>query len=268
MIPVDRAHLEVVAATHPGEVRATNEDRFAVGTYQLSADDNSLCTLAIVCDGIGGHAAGEVAAQIIVDQFVLQAAAFTGRDPTSEMSSALVRAGRAVYARARSDATLHGMGATAATAWVIGHRLFTATIGDSRIYLLRADGMRQISVDHTYVQEAVERGTLTHEEARTHPYAHVLRRHLGGERDPVPDLRIRLSSYEDDAVSIAHQGLPLAAGEIALLCTDGLSDLLQADEIAEVLLALPLAQAVAKLIDRARSRGGHDNITLIALRHP
>jgi len=268
MIPVDRAHLEVVAATHPGEVRATNEDRFAVGTYQLSAEDSTLCTLAILCDGIGGHAAGEVAAQIIVDQFVLQAASFSGRDPTLEVSTALVRAGRAVYARARTDAALYGMGATAASAWVIGHRLYTATIGDSRIYLLRADGMRQISVDHTYVQEAVERGTLTPEEARTHPYAHVLRRHLGGERDPLPDLRIRLSAYEDDAVSIAHQGLPLAAGEIALLCTDGLSNLVPADEIAAVLLARQLPQAVAQLIDLARSRGGHDNITIIAMHHP
>jgi serine/threonine protein phosphatase PrpC len=268
MIPVDRAHLEVVAATHPGEVRTTNEDRFAVGTYQLSAQDPTPCTLAILCDGIGGHAAGEVAAQIIVDQYVREAAEFDGRDPTLEVSTALVRAGRAVYARARSDASLYGMGATAATAWVIGNRLYTATIGDSRIYLLRADGMRQVSVDHTYVQEAVERGTLTLEEARTHPYAHVLRRHLGGERDPMPDLRLRLSPDEDDAVAIAHQGLPLAAGEIALLCTDGLSDLVQVEEIGEALLARPLSQAVAHLIDTARARGGHDNITIIALRHP
>ncbi len=268
MIPLDRAHLEVVAATHPGEVRTTNEDRFAVGTYQRSAQDATPCTLAILCDGIGGHAAGEVAAQIIVDQFMSQAADFDGDDPTLELRTALVRAGRAVYARARSDASLYGMGATAATAWVIGNRLYTTTVGDSRIYLLRADGIRQVSVDHTYVQEAVERGTLTPEEARTHPYAHVLRRHLGGERDPLPDQRLRLTPDEDDAVSVAHQGLPLAAGEIALLCTDGLSDLVPAEDIGHKLLAYPLPQAVTHLIDLARARGGHDNITLIAMRHP
>jgi PPM family protein phosphatase len=268
MIPVERAHLEVVAATHPGEVRTTNEDRFALGTYQLGAKDATPCTLAILCDGIGGHAAGEVAAQIIVDQFMAQAAEFDGGDPALELSTALLRAGRAVYARARSDASLYGMGATAATAWVIGHRLYTTTVGDSRIYLLRADGIRQVSVDHTYVQEAVERGTLTPEEARTHPYAHVLRRHLGGERDPIPDQRLRLRPDEDDAVSVAHQGLPLAAGEIALLCTDGLSDLVPAEDIGQTLLTYALPQAVTRLIDLARARGGHDNITIVAMRHP
>jgi protein phosphatase len=237
MIPVDRAHLEVVAATHPGEVRTTNEDRFAVGTFQLSAQDATPSTLAILCDGIGGHAAGEVAAQIIVDQFMRQATEFDGRDPTLELSTALVRAGRVVYTRARSDASLYGMGATAATAWVIGNRLYTTTVGDSRIYLLRADGMRQVSVDHTYVQEAVERGTLT--PTRPAPTLTPTSCAATWAASAIP-CRSAPAPYpdEDDAVAVAHQGC-LAAGEIALLCTDGLSDLVQTEEIGQTLLAHP-----------------------------
>ncbi len=128
---------------------------------------------------------------------------------------------------------------------------------------MRGAGLHRLSIDHTWIQEALDHGIITPEEARNHPHAHVLRRHLGGTQDPQPDLRLRLRPDESDARAQSNQGLSLRAGDQLLLCSDGLTDLVTDAEIQTILGSHPPATATQTLIDLARARGGHDNITVI-----
>ena len=267
MNPSQVSHLTVAALSHPGEAREINEDRYSVSHF-VREPDGQPALLAMVADGIGGHQAGEVAAQLTIDTLRTAIAGTDGDDPLTELRNAVVSAGRLVMESAARDEALRGMGSTVAVAWVIDHRLYTVSVGDSRIYLLRQGRLRQISIDHTWVQEAVVHGILTPEEARTHPNAHVLHRHLGGEKDPLPDLRLRLSDAESDEQSESNQGLVLIPGDQLLLCSDGLTDLVEPAEIQAALSKYIPAEAVASLVNLARERGGHDNITVIAVSVP
>jgi len=258
--------IEIASGTHPGLSRPINEDRFRVIRWHLPEPEGTAATLAVVSDGIGGNVAGEVAAQIVVDQVCQSLEHSPGVRPLDDLRHSVVAAGRAVAARGQVEPGLAGMGATVALAWVLGQRLYISCVGDSRIYLLRARRLRQLSTDHTFVQEAVERGTLAAAEARNHPYGHVLKQHLGGSADPEPDLRLRLGPRDNDAQAKRNQGLRLRAGDTILLCTDGLSDLVPAAEIGALVGAPDLEAGLAHLIQAALARGGTDNVTALALR--
>lgn len=267
MIPSDSSQLTVAALSHPGEAREINEDRHSV-TYFTRESDQLPVTLAIVADGIGGHRAGEVAAQMAVDQISAAIAEASGDDPVAELSEAIIGAGRSISESSTQDDVLQGMGSTIATAMIVGRRLYTVSVGDSRTYLVQSGKIQQISIDHTWVQEAINHGILTPEEARNHPNAHVLHRHLGGDRDAVPDARMRLSADESDEASEANQGLRLSPHDLVLLCSDGLTDLVEDQEIMEVLSEHSPERAATSLVDMARARGGHDNITLVIFEVP
>jgi protein phosphatase len=267
MIPVDRPHLTFAAASHPGEARQNNEDRYRVASYQLERGKRH-SLLALVADGIGGHQAGEVASQIAVDETFRALEASDGSDPRRQLQNAIVTAGRSISQAASLQADLHGMGSTIAVAWIIDQQLYTTHVGDSRIYLLREGNLRQLSVDHTWVQEAISHGILTPAEAADHPNAHVLHRHLGGDRDAEPDFRMRLSSQESDERSEANQGLHLHRGDQVLLCSDGLTDMVSNTEIQGALTNNPPAEAVEQLVALARARGGFDNITIVIIAGP
>jgi len=263
MIRTDRPHFLVAANSHPGETGKNNEDAFSVTSYQLEVG-RTPSLLVVVADGIGGHQAGEVAAHLAVDTVVQRVASSTGREPLAVLRAGVVEAGRAIQRAAALSPDHEGMGSTIAIAWEIGGRLYTVSVGDSRIYLLRAGELHRLTIDHTWVQEALDHGIITPDEARGHPHAHVLRRHLGGQQDPQPDQRLRLEANESDARSLANQGLVLRQGDQILLCSDGLTDLVPDDEIRSILAAQPPAVSVPTLIDLARARGGHDNITVVA----
>jgi protein phosphatase len=147
----------------------------------------------------------------------------------------------------------------------VGRRLYTAYAGDSRIYLARRGGLVQTTVDHTFVQEAIELGLLTPEDAKTHPHRHVVRRHLGGDPNVKADFRLRLAEAEAPEQQMRNQGVLLDPGSKLLLCSDGLSDLVEAPEILQVLESHNPRGAVETFIQMARDRGGHDNITAIAI---
>jgi serine/threonine protein phosphatase PrpC len=262
MIHADQPHLTVAALSHPGETGKNNEDAFSVTAYQIESD-RTPSLLAVIADGIGGHQAGEVAARLAVDTLVHSLAASSGRQPVKQLRAAVVDAGRVIARTSSESQDLAGMGSTIAVAWVVGPRLFTANVGDSRIYLFRGGILQQISTDHTWVQEALEHGVITPEEVRDHPHAHVLRRHLGGVQEPLPDLRLRLSAEESDARSAANQGLRLRSGDQILLCSDGLSDMVTDIELAAILPHQAPTPAVQALVDLARAHGGFDNITVI-----
>jgi serine/threonine protein phosphatase PrpC len=253
--------VETAADSDVGRVRTNNEDSYALVRFECGGRPS---VLALVADGVGGHVAGEIASQTVVDEISARLQADPCADPVQSLPLAAVNASRAVYARTRQNPELRGMATTLAAVWLIGRRLFTVTVGDSRIYLHRAGKTFQASVDHTWVQEAIERGLLTPAQAKIHPNAHVLRRHLGGEKDPQPDLRLR--GEEDARASTEHQGLVLEGGDAAVLCSDGLSDLVNTEEIGRALRHRDLEKSVHELIELARERGGHDNITVAVLR--
>jgi protein phosphatase len=267
VIPAAAPHLTVAVETHPGETGKNNEDRYSLTGYLLP-DGETRATLAVVADGIGGHLAGEVAAQLAIETFVGKVATYEDGDPIETLRAAVVEAGRAVAEASLATPEREGMGSTLSAALVIGRRLYTVTIGDSRIYFLRAGRLNQTSVDHTWVQEAIDHKIIPPGAAHAHPNAHVLRRHLGGRLEPQPDFRLRLSPSESDEVSVSHQGHLLQPGDQIFLCSDGLTDLVQDYEIAGSLRRRSPQAAVHYLVDLARARGGFDNITALVLSVP
>ena len=269
MIRVARAHLNVDAQSHPGMTGKNNEDRYAVASFVLDQRDRVPVLFAVLADGIGGHRAGEVAAELAVNHMMQAVARSDGRHIRTTIEDAVIEASEAIAAHAESNENLKGMGATCATAWIVGDKLHTAYVGDSRIYLIRSGRIQQLTVDHSWVQEAIDKGILTPEAARQHPNVHVIRRYLGSPTPPEPDFRLKLFNDEGDQHAENNQGLQLLPSDILLLCSDGLTDLLWNDEILEVIRSSPtLKEASRALIEMANSRGGHDNITVVLVSVP
>jgi len=269
MIRTTHAHLNVEAQTHPGMTGKNNEDRYAVASFQVGENDPTPVVFAALADGIGGHRGGEVAAELAVNFIMQNVARSNGKFSKSLISYAVAEASNAILSHAQADVNLKGMGSTCAMAWVAENRLHTAYVGDSRIYLIRGERIQQLTIDHSWVQEAMDKGILTPELARDHPNAHVIRRYLGSAEPPEPDFRLKL--FEGEAgYSLEHnQGTLLEPDDIVLLCSDGLTDMVWDDEILEVLRANPnIKDASVALVDLANERGGHDNITLILLHVP
>ena len=269
MIRITRAHLNVDAQTHPGMTGKNNEDRYAVASFVLDKRDRTPVVFAVLADGIGGHRAGEVAAELAVNHMMQVIARSDGRHIRHTIEEAVIEASDAIAAHSESNENLKGMGATCATAWIVGDKLHTAYVGDSRIYLIRGGRIQQLTVDHTWVQEAIERGVLTPEMARQHPNVHVIRRYLGSPTPPDPDFRLKLFNDEGDQHAENNQGLQLQPSDILLLCSDGLTDLVWNDEILETIRSKPnVKEASRALIELANSRGGHDNITVVLIAVP
>jgi protein phosphatase len=268
MIRTTNAHLHVAALTHPGMAGKANEDRLAVSSYRISENDPTRSVFAIVSDGVGGHRAGEVAAEMAVENISHLVAQSDASQPVQILDNAIQVTSDAIVSNGKDDTQRLGMGTTCACAWVIGDQLFTASVGDSRIYLLRNAGLMQLTVDHTWVQEAVERGILDPKDARNHPNVHVIRRYLGSSKTPQADIRLRLAANETDTQSRSNQGLRLHPGDLLLLCTDGLTDVLKDEEIIQAVRGQELPTAVQALVDLACAHNSKDNITVVLLLVP
>lgn len=268
MILSNRSHLYIAAATHPGMKGKNNEDRYGVSAHRLGERGRDPSLLATVCDGIGGHRAGEVAAEMAVEIISRTVAESDAHNPLAILRLAITRASQAIHEQAEREPAQAGMGATCTCAWVIGDRLFVAYVGDSRMYLLRGDTIRQLTTDHTWVQEAIEFGALTPEQARGHPNAHVIRRYLGSASPAAVDFRLRLHQGETDEQAEANQGMQILPGDRLLLCSDGLTDLVDNEEVLDALTERPREAALQYLVGLANERGGHDNITIVVLEAP
>jgi protein phosphatase len=188
--------------------------------------------------------------------------------PLASLEEAFFQTNQAIYSQATTNPENAGMSTTAACVWLIGDRLYLASVGDSRIYLRRGDTFVQLTVDHTWVQEAIDSGVLTPEQARSHPNAHLIRRYLGAKQPAIPDFRLHLRPGESDQQAVKNQGMHLEPGDYLLLCSDGLTNLVSDDEINAVLGNRPLQTALDGLIELANKRGGHDNITIIGIQNP
>lgn len=246
-----------------------NEDRHAVISFHYSKDDSRASLFAIVADGIGGHRAGEVAAELAVNYITKIVSESNGKNPMGIMEEAIQDASQAIAAHSAGREEEHGMGSTCACVWVLEDRLYTAYVGDSRIYLIREDYIQRLTIDHTWVQEAYEKGIITAEQMRDHPNVHVIRRHLGGIKLPEVDFRLRIDNDESNQESINNQGFYLKPGDTILLCSDGLTDLVWDDEILKIIRTeRDLKSAAEALVALANRRGGHDNITVILMSMP
>ena len=269
MIRSTLAHLHIAALSHAGMSGKNNEDRYAVSSFQLSREDARPSVFAIVADGIGGHRAGEVAAELGVNYITMGVAESNAKKPVKILENAIQDASQAISAHSAGREDEEGMGSTCACAWVIENRLYTAYVGDSRIYLLRGKVIQRLTIDHTWVQEAYEKGIITAEQMRDHPNVHVIRRYLGGIKLPEVDFRLRIDDEESNEESENNQGFHLEPGDTILLCTDGLTDLVWDDEILKIIRSKKdMKQAAETLINLANERGGHDNITVVLMSLP
>ncbi len=269
MIRTQRAHLNVEAQSHAGMSGKNNEDRYAVASFVQDADNPVPVLFAVLADGIGGHRAGEVAAELAVNHIMQVIAKSDGQNTRSIVVDAVTEASDAIASHSATNENLKGMGSTCAIAWIMGDQLHTAYVGDSRIYLMRGGRIQQLTVDHSWVQEAIEKGVITPEMAREHPNVHVIRRYLGSPEPPDPDFRLKLFNSEDDQQAEKNQGMQILPEDVILLCSDGLTDLVWNDEILEIIrMKSNLKEAARALIDLANSRGGHDNITIVLISVP
>lgn len=236
------------ARTDQGRIRAHNEDN-----YLLRPDIG----LFAVADGMGGHAAGEVASALAVQQLELAFANVpAGAESTAiadGLEGAVASAGHAIVRAGADDARQRGMGTTL-TAMAMSREEESyriAHVGDSRAYLLRNGVLTQISVDHTWVQQQVDRGLLTPDNAWRHPLSSILTRALGTEQE-----------LEIDSFSGTTRD-----GDIFMLCSDGLTQVLRDPDIHAVLISeRSIEEMVDRLIAEANERGGPDNVTVVAIR--
>jgi len=267
MIRTKRPHLGVATFTHAGLSGKTNEDRLAVASYQGAT--GKPVVFVVVSDGMGGKQAGEVAAQLTVQHILEAVSSSNGIDPPQIMESAIQAASQVIASRSASEASQAGMGSTCACMWVEGETLYAAHVGDSRVYLVRHGKIQRITVDHTWVQEAIDKGIITPEQAHDHPNVHVLRRHLGSVELPDVDLRLLLDSADGDGQGRLNQGARLLPGDVVLACTDGLTDMMWDDEILRLISTRnALRSAAEDLVGWANERGGHDNITVALIAVP
>jgi protein phosphatase len=258
----------VVARSHPGSTGKNNEDRFAVSAYRSDTVPHAPILVAIISDGIGGHRGGEIASEMTVNLITQYLANSEPTTPLKTLQEAIQSTSNLVFEQAESENGTRGMGSTVAAAWIIGKQLYTSHVGDSRIFLLRNHQLHQLSVDHSWVQEAMDMGIITEAEAKKHPNAHVIRRYLGSPNPPAVDQRLVLHSMESDESAMENQGLELKSGDRIVLTTDGITDLISNEELLGLLDGPSLEQVVTQTIDTANERGGFDNLSIIAIEIP
>lgn len=240
--------MQFSAMTDVGMCRKINEDN-----YYVKAD--GAFPYAIVADGMGGHKAGEIASMMVVDVIRnhLEIKLHTEQDYVEAgetVRKAFINANNIIYKYAENHYKIMGMGTTATLAMIFKNHLITAHVGDSRAYMITKNEIKQITKDHSYVQELVSLGKITKEEAKRHPKKNFITRAMGAEETVKVDVNIR--PYE---------------GETVLLCSDGLVNYIDDDEIKDIVLTDGnLQDLTEQLINTANSRGGKDNITVIILK--
>jgi PPM family protein phosphatase len=236
-------NLQAAGRTDVGQVRTANEDAFG---YRVEEGVFALC------DGMGGAAAGEVASRMAVDALIEGlCAAGSHENRRKVLEEAIATANQRVHTRASKEAALHGMGTTLVALAIGGNRALIGNVGDSRCYLFRGGTLIQQTHDHSLVDEQVRLGQLTQYEAEHSPLRNVITRAIGTQVSVAPDII----------------ELDLKAGDILMLCSDGLTKELPDDSIATLLAGkADLDELCLRLIGAAKAAGGHDNITAVLVR--
>jgi protein phosphatase len=233
------------ARTDVGMIRSGNEDNFSVS----ARGDHGLF---IVADGMGGHAAGEVASEMAVQTIEQELDSLKTMDSTTpdKLSNALRKANRNIHDRTIAEVDKQGMGTTASVLMIWDSHYLIGQVGDSRVYLLRDGALTQLTKDHSYVQEQVDAGFLTPEQARYHPYSNVITRCVGASPDVEPDI------YHGE----------VSVGDLFLVASDGLTSMVDDRRLQMLLMSRAEPERkVHSLISEANGRGGLDNITAIVV---
>lgn len=239
--------MEWFGLTDRGRVRPTNQD-----IYQIEVREENQTALLVVCDGMGGANAGNVASRFAAQSFVEYARGMLDRELDAAkrqalLTHALVQANDTVFSLAGRQPEFRGMGTTLVAALVQGEQVTVLNVGDSRAYLFDGTRLHQLTEDHSYVEEMRRQGRITEADARTHPQKNLITRAVGVEPDVDGDL------FE----------ARLAPGEMLLLCSDGLTGMVEDEKIAQTLKdAKTLALAGDALLTLALEGGGRDNITV------
>lgn len=240
--------MKIVAKTDKGLVRENNQDAYAVG--ELPGE----VAWAVVCDGMGGAAGGNIASALavkVISDKITSSYNEKMRDSSIKnlLDSAITAANIEVYDMAYSRSDLKGMGTTVVAVVVRDNVAHIAHAGDSRAYLVNKDGVEQITVDHSLVQNLVDRGEITKEEAEHHPNKNVITRALG----------------VDKRIDVDFSEIDMQENETLVLCTDGLSNCVNNSEMAEDIKDGQYYAFADRLVKRANKNGGNDNITVVAI---
>lgn len=239
--------MKIAAITDIGSCRQENQDNYCA--QQLPGGT----AWGIVCDGMGGVNGGRIAAHIATDTmqqyFASQMRSLQPGGEKSFIMRGFDITNRAVYEKATSDPEMMGMGTTGVCAYAGGGLAHVVHAGDSRAYLFHEGEMRQITRDHSMVQQLVDSGKITREQAAQHPKKNLITRALGVSANIVPE----------------YNRCEIEVGDILLLCSDGLTNMISDEEIALVLREVPFFEAPSILVDRALQAGGQDNITVLLM---
>jgi len=227
--------------SHVGKVRKINED--SLGVYE-----NSQIKLYIVSDGMGGHNAGEIASKLAVDsilEFVKNSD--VEEDLEKLLADAIKDSNEKIFEVSKSNHSLNGMGTTVTTCLINNGKMAVANVGDSRCYVITSEGIRQITKDHSLVQELVDSGNITQEEAEVHPNKNIITRSLGTSP------KVEVDTFLLDLSTICK----------VVLCSDGLSNSVSSAEMLSIISSMDNESACKELVDLSNERGGRDNITVI-----
>ena len=236
--------------TDQGKVRKQNQDVCEVRS--LRTEDGTKVLAAVVCDGMGGAKAGNVASALALEVFLreLPSGFVTEEDAEAQVLHAVKTANREIYEKAGSSPDYEGMGTTLVAAVCIGKQVIIANVGDSRCYLVRDGSITQLTKDHSLVEDMIDRGELDRSEAWQHPRRNFITRALGAEADVKCDLFFHT----------------MTEGDVLLLCSDGLSGVVTEQELLfEVVYGGELDTAVQRMVDITLERGAPDNVTAVLL---
>lgn len=241
--------MKIVAKTDKGRVRDNNQDAYAVGEFSDEV------VWAVVCDGMGGAAGGNIASALavkVISDKINASYRDNMRDSSIQnmLDSALAAANIEVYDFAEANAELRGMGTTVVCAIVRDNQAYIAHAGDSRAYIIKSDNTsKQITVDHSYVQELLASGKITSEEALSHPKKNIITRAVGVDKN----------------IKVDFDQIDLDEGDTVLLCTDGLSNYVSDDEMLEIMSDGKHYAFADRFVTRANENGGGDNITAVII---
>lgn len=227
--------MKMYGATNIGLVRATNQDNFYIDTAGK---------WAVVADGMGGHNGGETASAMAVDEIKKSMSQGVG------LKESIANANAVVYKKSVESPELSGMGTTVVLCEILGGRANIAHVGDSRAYLYRDRKLKQITTDHSIVQQLIDSGTITSEQARYHPQRNLITRAVGTEKNILVD----------------YNTLDFGEGDCILICSDGLSSYVDESVIADILENTKTKETVDKLIAAAIESGGKDNVTVVLIK--
>lgn len=237
--------MKTFSMTDVGRKREVNQDY----VYASSDPVGKLPNLFVVADGMGGHKAGDFASKYTVQVLRQELKGSQIEEPEDMITEAIKTANHKLIGAAHRDVKLEGMGTTLVVASVIGHTLYFANVGDSRLYLIN-QGIKQLSKDHSLVEEMVRLGGINEEEAKHHPDKNIITRAIGAKED----VEVDFFEYR------------LRKGDIILMCTDGLSNMVEDEEIFNIVQgSRDIVEAVEQLVERANDHGGRDNIGVILI---